>query len=341
MTAYTVSTGEYAFYYCVYPTEESFTPVVNEGKVYIGGEGIFSRVQTAGMASQPSSGGVIVDRTGYRTTNFNEANPRATPNLDQSFNAKTGTLEDGTPGYGFHRLQWELDYRFCTETIYPPLFNKPVKNECGPPQHEVTAEPYTYSCELSPALQAGANTTVSFKPSACADDAWECTVAAEITINGVNIGGLEVMRNGADVPTIHNGGQMPNLTGSGAVNPRQWKYKDMILDKSSPANDTRRELWKQVDANGNVNRFGSWLDLNIAKQNMNTRFMWASDPVSSASRGSWAMTREYRFTADFVVTTQASIGAPSITRPVTDTADCGSAASPNVTVVRSINADTE
>lgn len=340
-TAYDAVTGEYAFFYCLYPTETSFNPVVNEGKVYTGGEGIFIRVLTAGMASQASNGGEVVDRTGYRSTGFIESNPRATPNLDQTFNAKTGTNSDGTPGYGFHRLQWELDYRYCTETIYPPLFNKPVENKCGPQQHEVTAEPYTYSCELSPALQPGANTTVSFKPSACAAEEWDCSVAADISINGALVGDVEVMRNGADIPTLHNNGQMPTLTGTAAKNPRAWRYQDMVLDKSSPTNNAKREFYSQYDAKGSKNKFGSWQPLTPAKQNMSSRFMWASDPVSTNSLGYWKMSREYKFTADFFVPTQAGIGSPTVVKPVMDDADCGSATSPNIYVKRSINSLTE
>ena len=319
----------YAFFYCMYPTDE-YAPIEREqgrGKIYTGGEASFYRTADSNGAKQDSTSGTRTDTTGYVSRNVNLANPEAyTGQWAPSFQAKTGTTATGVPLYGYYRLLTSLDFRTCVKYGYPSWLNVSPRYDCSQRGQDRYVNPYTYACNLNPALQAGIVGGAIFDPAGC-NPQWSCTITGDILVNGISQD-ITLMRNGESqqvtnpTPTAQTD---PNYVRS----PRSWLYKNTVDEGSTPFFGT--------DPNSSKQYFkASWRwDGWQAYRNSDTiAFYWASD--SPAKPFSWSQT--YAFTADFYIPVQSSAGSGTSYQWVTSGAYCPQVKqSANINVVRSVS----
>lgn len=319
----------YKYFFCLYPTDP-FAPVerlMGSGRIYTGGQGDFYLSPSAREASEWSTTGSLTDSTGYINRGVNLSNPSAfTGAWQPNFNAETGVLPNGTPQYGYYRLKWTLDYRVCNRYEYPSWLNMPPRFDCSQTGQDRYADPYTYGCNLNPALQAGINTSALFRAADCRPD-WECVITGDIEVQGST----------ADQTFIRNGDplQVSNPTPSVAADSstvrdiRGWRYRNSVDAGSTPFNGTdpnsanqyfkaswRWDTWEQYQPTGTI------------------AFYWASDTPEDGF--SWE--QQYAFTADFYLPTQASRNGSTVYRWVQSGATCPQEEqSPDITVVRAVS----
>lgn len=306
------SRGAYKYFYCVYPTKAYLTPKVTTINSATGGIGDFYRVGSAGMTSQFGTSGMKADTTGYRTTSFNRSAPSVV-GLNQDFEARTLVI-NGQPSYGFYRLQWKVDMTEYQRSIWPSWMGKAdtfvhvrdfVKNE---------TYAHTYACNLNPALVAGVRTDGIFDPSECARTTWQCDIRGEITHLGT-AGNIQVMRNGEHLAT-----SFPTfgVVGNGVNNIRsQQTYTGVDTNKVSPVNGAGSDANSSNQYFQGNWKWNSWQAYEPAKPRW-VAFYWSSDAGKTFSYG-----QQYRFTGDFYVPSQGSIGGGTGMQWVTDTTDCG------------------
>jgi hypothetical protein len=320
-------------YYCAYPTD-AYAPIERKSataKTYVSGDGKFHNVSSSQQATVYNQNGLLTDSI-HKEIPFNAANPPASPNLNQDFDAATGTRADGTPLYGFYRVTWVLQFKLCDQYSYPAWLGIAPRWSCSDGS-ENTVQPYTYACNIGdPALRAGIVDGALFTPSKC-QTGWQCNFSKTISINGVS-DALSVMRNGDRIPTEF--GATPTITGA-VINGRNIKYLDNVVAGSTPyqgKNDNDpKQLFAKYNKIDNKERFGQWLPVNNNSQSQFLSFYWASDDHKS-----WQMTRQYSFTADFLVSVQNSVNGASTGKYVTDFTNCPeTATSAAVEVVRAVN----
>lgn len=315
----------YAFYVCLYPTDE-YAPIerlLGSGKVYTGGQGDFYSVSTAGGASQYSSDGLLASSSGYVSRGVNLASPEAYVGAWQpSFTASTAK-RNGQPMYSYYRLKWTLDYRQCEKWAYPAWLGIPARYDCSKAGTERTASPYTYACNLNPPLQAGIISGAKFVPSSC-NPSWTCQLQGNLTVNGLDKP-FAVMRNG-DPLKVTNPTPGLDAAPSTVANARNWTMKNVVKSGSTPFYGTNpndpAQLFKSSWA---------WNAPIAYKPNGTIAFYWASDSASQPF--SWSQT--YGFTADWWLPVQDTIGGGVHYEWVQGSANCPQgASSPLITVVR-------
>jgi hypothetical protein len=308
----------YKYFFCVYPTD-AYAPIernVGTGKVYTGGTGSFLSVSTTPIpaVSQYGGGGTIASTTGFVDRGVDLNNPEAyVGSWQPSFTAKTATKPNGDPVYGYYRLDWRLDYRLCEKWAYPSWLGVPARYDCAQQGSDLTAAPYTYACNFNPPLVEGVRTDAKFIPSECAPP-WACTFSDDVTVGGQKTA-LSVMRNGENLgvrfPT-------PNVVGQNVRNPSQWKYKNDVAANATPSITYALASWK----------WNAWDDF---KKEGTISFNWASENPDSPFK--W--TTSNRFTAQWLLPTQASIGRGTTYEWVTGNAECPQThSSPAIQVMR-------
>jgi len=304
--------GAYLYYYCVYPTKAYLTPVVTVITAPLGGIGEFHKVGAAGMTNTYGNGGTLSDSTGYRTTAFNRAAPSVV-SLDQTFYAKT-LIVNGQPSYGFYRLQWNKDMTQYKREKWPSWLNKADTFIHVRDYVERTTEPFTYACNVNPALVAGVRNDAIFDPSECARTTWQCDIRGEITHLGT-AGNVQVMRDGSHIPVTF---PTFGVVGNGVRNiSNQQTYTGVDTNAVSPVNGvgSKPDYAKQYFQSSW--RWNSWQAYEPTKEKW-IAFYWASENGKTFSYN-----QQYRFTGEFYVPAQGSIGGGSAYRWVTDTTDCG------------------
>lgn len=320
-------------YWCSYPAEQWLQPTITNYKVVTGGQGWFVKVSSPSAASW-APGGTQTDTTGYRKTGYQSGNPGTyNASLDETFNAKTGvTGSPPQPLYGYYSLRWQRDYASWQKKKWGAWMAAGDVWTFKGSSTEKTAEPYTYGCNLSPALQAGVVSGASFTAADCArqQQKWECSPTSAPQILGTSQP-VQVMRDGADV-IVKRGNMLAR--GSGIRSIRDQKEFNTVITTGaqavSPLNGTDPHGVKQYFQADDW-KWNAWTSYS-PNANGTLHFYWSSD-----NGGSWRYSTKYRFTADFLVPVQGALNSPSIEQWVTDTADCGTVTSNTVTVVRSAN----
>jgi hypothetical protein len=296
------SKGEYKYFYCVYPTKAYLTPKVTTIKSPTGGIGDFYHVGAANMTSQYGTSGTKADSTGYRTTSFNRAAPSVV-GLDQSFNAKTLVI-NGQPSYGFYRVQWKIDMAEYRRSIWPSWLGKADTFAHVRDYSTFSADAYTYGCNLNPALISGVRNDAIFDPSECARTTWQCDIRGEITHLGT-AGNVQVMRDGSHIPVTF---PTFGVVGNGVRNiTKQQTYTGVDTNTVSPVNGvgSKPDYAKQYfQSNWNWN---SWQAYEPTKERW-VAFYWASENGKTFNYA-----QQYRFTGEFYVPAQGSIGGGSAT----------------------------
>jgi hypothetical protein len=300
-------TGERVFKYmfCAYVTDE-FAPIernLGSGKIYTGGQGDFFNTG-AGTTQAGTYGntGSKVSTSGYIDRGVDLSNPEAyAGSWLPAFTAATGVNANGTPRYGFHRLQWTLDYRNCTKWAYPSWLGVPVRYDCAAGGQDQVASPYTYGCNSNPALQQGINAGAKFKASEC-ETSWACVIDGNTRIGGIP-DVLDLLRNGepnkVTYPTV-------GVSGGSIQNARSWKVKNELNAGSTPTQDFVKNSW-------------SWSKWETYKQDANTvSFNWASDTASQP----WSFSSRFSYVAEYNVPTQDSVVGATTYEWVTDSTEC-------------------
>lgn len=321
----------YKYFFCLYPTDP-YAPVerlIGSGKIYVGGEGIFSHTDLD-HTGRLTPGGTITDRTGYIIRGFNPAihDPADwvgawTP----AFNARTGTQPNGNPLWGYYRLDWVLDYRICDRYAYPSWLGQPTRLDCSRTGTDRTSDPFTYSCALTPPLQPGIILT-SFSPLRCAEGLRVCEVFPD-TIQNRN-SNLTVMRNG-DPLTVQNPTPRVEATNPSFVRNITWTgiYRT-VVPGSTPFEGTNPNASNQLFTSSW--QWGRWENPRN-HQDGTIAFYWASD-----SNAGFRWNTAHQFRAEMFVFTQQSLNAPPRREWVSASFGCqGNQPSPTVSVVRSIN----
>lgn len=317
----------FARFKCLYPTDD-YAPIERlqgSGKVYTGGQAAFRNVGSYATASRAGTGGTLTASTGYITRNVNLGNPEAyTGSWQPSFTARTGTLGNGSPMYGYYRLQWDLDYRICDKWAYPSWLGQPARYDCSKAGRDTTVTGYTYACNINPALQARNVAGARFSPHEC-QQSWRCEFRGQLSVNGIT-SDLTVMRNGEELE-IRN--PTPSVTGQ-VRNARSWTVLNSIKSGSSP-------LKPKVDPNSSEQYFRAsfqWDKRVTYRPTENLAFYWASDTAGSGF--SWS--QSYGFTGDFYVPKQDAVGGSTVWVWAADTTTCPqSITSPRITVVRAVS----
>lgn len=322
----------YSHVRCLYPID-SYAPVerkTGSGKVYTGGAGSFFNTGTgqsaANAASTYGTSGTRTDTTGYINRNVDLSNPeRFTGEWSPSFNAKTGTLRNGDPMYGYYRLAWNLDYRICDKWEYPSWIREPARYDCARSGQDRTADPFTYACDSNPPLRAGIHAG-TFTPSAC-NKAWQCVADNDLLIGGLK-DTITILRNGEAIPVTN---PKPRVTqvGDQVRNPR-WEYRSELLEGSTPYNFDVKVDHKDQWFYSTMSLDNKWLPYKATDE---VAFYWASD-----GGGGWQYQQQYAFTGEFLVPAQANVNGGSSSTYATDRVVCSTTeVSPKVIAVRSVN----
>lgn len=303
----------YKYFFCLYPTDP-YAPrerLIGSGKIYTGGQGDFYLSPSAQEASLWSTTGSLTDSTGYISRGVNLSNPSAfTGAWQPSFNARTGLLPNGTPQYGHYRLKWTLDFRICQRWEYPSWLNMPPRYDCSREGQDRYANPYTYACNLNPALQAGIISSALFRAADCRPE-WECVITGDIEVQG-SPSDQTFIRNGEPL-SVSNPTPAATTTPSRVRDVRGWRYRNTVEPSSSPFNGT--------DPNSPNQHFkASWRwDTWEPYQPAGTiAFYWASENPSRP----FVWTQQYAFTADFYLPTQDSRNSSTTYRWVQSGATC-------------------
>lgn len=187
--------------------------------------------------------------------------------------------------------------------------------------------------------------SVNFKESACPQVQWSCDIPRSPEINGTGLA-TTVMRDGTLVPLRLPG---VNLSGpsirdvttksNGAVNGDNLSYRLSVNDNSSPFLGTDPNANKQYftlfNQNGTVREaFNSWSKDPNANINKYMSYYWSSDNGKT-----WSLTYSARVDqAEFYVpVVNTSDGGVFYDWRQDENLDCGSRASNQVTVIRSVN----
>lgn len=311
----------YARYRCLYPTDAN-APIERpqgEGKVYTGGKATFlytSTVPTNPANTTHGSGGTVASTTGYVNRGVNLSNPEAyVGEWRPSFTATTARDGTGQPIYSYYRLDWTLDYRVCVKWAYPSWLGVPARYDCSRSGTDISANPYTYACNLNPPLRAGVDPAAVFVPADCASS-WRCEVRDPTTVGG-QPALVAVMRNGTDIPVTF---PTPTVFGDGVRDPRRWQMNPTPSKDATPKLTYVTQSW-------------SWDKWQAFKPNGTIAFHWASDKEHP-----FTWNTKYRFTADFYLPTQNTVGGASTYEWVTDITQCPETSnSPTVEVVRAVN----
>ena len=293
----------YGYYLCFYP-DDAHAPIernVGQGEIATGGKGDMVKVNDPNSAPVFASTGLVTDTTNYVNRGVNLSNPEAyTGSWSIPFAAKTGMNPSGLPVYGYYSLKMAIDYRICVKWAYPSWLGQPARYDCSKQGQHQTVTPYTYACNINPALQQGIVAGAEFIPSRCAP-AWECVMSAPILINGI----------AADTTTMRNGEQLkvtnptPSVKGGQIRNSRSWAIKNTINPNTTPDSKFITQSWK-------------WNEWEPWKKAHTIAFNWASD--SSSKPFSW--NQKARFSADFWVPTQASVSEGTVYNWVPSAAEC-------------------
>ncbi|MFL0358605.1 hypothetical protein [Curtobacterium flaccumfaciens] len=317
----------YAYYFCLYPTD-AYAPIermTGSGKIYTGGQGNFYRTVTSGEATVYASTGTRTASSGYISRGVDLSHPEAyTGAWQPGFRATTGTKSDGTPLYGYYRLTFALDYRLCQKWEYPSWLGQPVRYDCAKQGQDRIVNPYTYACNLNPALQGGIKAGAKFYPSQCVTG-WRCVIGPNIKVGGQPLA-VSVMRNGQQVrvdnPTVA-------VAGNGIRDARNWRTKEQIAGGSTPLLGSDPNSSRQYFKAGW--RFNDW---HPYAKTSNIAFYWASTDQQHPFQ--WK--QSYSFTSDYLVPTQSAVGEATHYKWVTDSAVCPDVrASAKTLVVRSAN----
>lgn len=311
----------YARFRCVYPTDE-YAPIERrqgEGKVYTGGKATFlytSTVPTNPANTTHGSGGTVASTSGYVNRGVNLNNPEAyVGEWRPSFTATTARDGAGQPIYSYYRLDWTLDYRVCVKWAYPSWLGVPARYDCSRSGTDISANPYTYACNLNPPLRAGVDPSAVFVPADCASS-WRCEVRDPTTVGG-QPALVAVMRNGTDIPVTF---PTPTVFGDGVRDPRRWQMNPTPSKDATPKLTYVTQSW-------------SWDKWQAFKPNGTIAFHWASDKDHP-----FTWNTKYRFTADFYLPTQNTVGGASTYEWVTDITQCPETSnSPTIEVVRAVN----
>lgn len=325
-------TGTRAFGYavCLYPTD-AYAPVermVSRGKIYEGGRGDFYLTPSASSASSYSSSGVRTDSTGYVNRGVDWSSPEAWAGAwEPAFDARTGTHANGQPRYGFYRLAWQLDYRMCERWEYPSWLQEPARFDCSERGSDRTADPFTYACNLNPALVAGIASNAVFDPARCRQADWRCEVNGDLLVGGQG-DAVTVMRNGEPLQVTN---PQPSVHGTNSTvvrNVGSWRYFNTLVAGSTPLSPS--------DPNASGQLFTAswrWDAWDTYSPTDTIAFYWASDRDRPFS---WS--QRYHFTADFYVPVQASVGGSTTMTWATSAAECPQVStSPAISVVRSVS----
>ncbi|WP_175470100.1 hypothetical protein [Curtobacterium sp. MCBA15_001] len=321
-------------YWCSYPLDSYLTPHLTNYKVVTGGTGQFVKVNSTSGASSYTASGIVTDKTGYRKTGYVYGNPATfNASLNVDFDAHTGvTGNPQQPAYGYYSLRWHRDYALWQKKSWQGWMGAKDSYSFKGTTSDNSADPFTYSCSLSPALVPGIRTGVSFTPADCAKQQkkWQCSPTSAPKIMGTSKN-VTVMRDGNEVPVVR-GNIVAN--GSGIRNIRERKEFNSIVTSGdtavSPLNGNDPNGAKQYFKSDNW-QWNTWTAYNPNSKGT-LHFYWSSDNGKS-----WKYSTKYHFTADFLVPVQGSINGPASQQWVTDQADCGSVTSNTVTVVRSAN----
>lgn len=321
------SRGDLWYTYCNYPSLRYVTPTVSYFTRPTGGVGDFLQTGTtssgAAEASVYGAGGTLADSTGYRGTGFDSGNPAADVRLDQSFNAKTALTPQGQPRYGFYRLQWRIDWvEYRLERWHPWLGKADVFTQLR--TFDTTqATPYTYACNLNPALAQGVISGANFDPAQCARSSWQCDVTGDIQVQNTSLP-VQVMRDGTHLPVTF---PRFDVNGSGVRNTVKSTISEVDTSNITPVNGSDPNWAKQYfDAEWTWNTWTGY--------DPNTKwlaFYWTTDQGKPFS-----FDQRYRFSGQFYVPVSGSINSPTYYDWVDGAADCGiSKTSNQVTVLRS------
>lgn len=188
-------------------------------------------------------------------------------------------------------------------------------------------------------------TSVNFKEASCPQVRWSCNIPRSPEINGTGVA-TTVMRDGTLVPLRLPG---VNLSGpsirdvttktAGAVNGNNLSYKLTVNDGSSPFLGTDPNASKQYfnlyNQNGKTREsFNTWSKDPNANINKYMSYYWSTDNGKT-----WSLTYSARVDqAEFYVpVVNTSDGGVYYAWRQDENLDCGSRASNQVTVIRSVN----
>jgi hypothetical protein len=277
---------------------------------------------------------------GAKSTGWSSSNPTANcGGINLSFAAQT-EVTNGVPVYGYYTMNFSTTYVIVTHSVLPAVWKIPASNSISNPLTNHYSDPYTYSCQLNPALQTGINTSVSFDPATCAGGTWACTLS-NLTLDGTSKA-VSTMRNGKDIAVK---GSTLAVSGAGVRNVTNPEYKWDLAPGATPRNpdalniNGTNQYFKLITVAPNGSRqqenMEQWLSNPNANQNKLIDLYWASDPTKP-----FVMTEGFGFTGQFLVNTQAGIGSGTTKQWVTDFAQCGNSVTSNPdSVLRSVNND--
>lgn len=310
-----------AYWVCLYPTD-AYAPIeriVGGGKVYTGGVGNFHSVGSIPEAQNFGNSGLLSSTSGYVNRGVNLSAPEPwIGSWQPSFTAKTAKKSNGDPLYSYYRLSWSLDYRMCNKWAYPSWLGVPARYDCSQQGTDRSAQPWTFACNIgTPPLKAGIIAGASFVPSTC-EPRWQCVINEPLRVNGLT-DTFTIMRNGDRLPVT-----LPTVgvSGTGVQKARDWKVKHTLNDGATPSTSLIDQTWK----------WGQWE--NYKKDGNTIAFYWASS--SATQPFSWRT--NYKFTADFYLPTQDSIGGATTYKWVVGGAECPQVKqSPKILVQRAVN----
>lgn len=326
------SRGALWYSFCTYPTRAYLTPTTYTVKRPTGGQGDFLSVTTDSAATRYGAGGTRTDTTGYRSTGFNPSQPWHDVRLNQTFNARTGLTGNNQPNYSRYRLQWRIDWVDYRQSVYPGWLGKADKWERLRSYSTTQATPYTYACNLNPALQQGLIDGAIYDPAQCQRHTWRCDVQGNPQMMGTS-NRITVMRNGERIPVT-----MPRfeVLGNGVSNVRNKQtFTAVDMKNVSPVNitearDNPNHAKQYFDASWEWNQWRPY-----QPNNQWVAFYWSSDTGKS-----FKFTQRYRFTAEFYVPASTSINGNNSYRWVTGSTECGGVKTSNdAEVVRSAGSE--
>lgn len=335
----TIDTG----WRCYYPAgKDSPVPVVTSLVCYTVPNDAFwyyNGTQTSGGVGKYRVGTELSSYPGgAKNTGWSASNPTANcGGVNLSFAAQTQVV-NGIPTYGYYTMSFTTTYVVVTHSVLPAVWKIPASNAISAPITTHYTTPYTYSCQLNPALQTGINTSVSFDPATCAGGTWVCK-ESNMTIAGTSQP-VSLIRNGRDVPVT---GSTLAVSGSGVRNVTAPRYMWGLVAGATPDNPSATDInasnqyFKLVSpqANGTEQQelFNTWYANPNSNLNKDIQLYWASNPGHP-----FQMNEKFGFTGQFLVYSQAGIGSGTTKSWVTDTATCGNSVTSNpATVLRSVN----
>jgi hypothetical protein len=283
---------------------------------------------------------------GAKNTGWNASNPTANcGGINLSFAAQTQVV-NGTPTYSFYTMNFSTTYVLVQHSVLPAVWKIAPTNSISAPITTHYTNPYTYSCQLNPALQAGINTRVSFDPATCAGGTWGCTLS-NLTVDN-STAPVTLVRNGYPVPVK---GSSLAVGGSGVRNVNSPKYEWNLVNGATPNNTAADinspEQYFKVRSNpsntdfqnpiakssNSMELFNTWNAYNAAQQNKTIEFYWATDPGHP-----FQMNERFQFNGQFLIYSQAGIGSPTTKSWVTGEGTCANYVTSNpATVLRSVN----